>query len=164
MADRQGCSQAGSEGVERIPRIFNIWATIKYSFLGAPLFLRFLPARWHDIKTPAFPVVLPAIGSLVCATSLGLGAALSGQSFFGGPFPDQLWFSVVWYFSTAELTNIVFLLLCNGLLALRARLGNAPSVPVFHLQRTVYFSSVWQSLMLACWGVITPGSIYLTFS
>lgn len=146
-----------SHARESNTRLLHSGNVVRYSLSGAPIVLRYLPVRWEDVRTRRFPILLPLLGALVYGACVTVGAALSDGGSWVRTAPEFIrqWcaWSILCFF-VAELVNGGLLVYCRVLVAALQRLRKPVTVPFVHLRRTVYFSSVWQSIMLACWGVL----------
>jgi hypothetical protein len=114
--------------------------------------LKYLPVPWQDVRTPRFPVLFPAMGSCVLAIFPVVVAELFGRLDLEETAEVVCYWvlQAVSLFLVAGLVNGFLLLWCGALLAVRARLKKTAALPFCHVQRVVYFSSLWQSIALVC--------------
>lgn len=166
MGESQSPSEVGYRVLEPSAPVLRGGAVAKYCLLGAPMVARFLPMPWQDVRTPRFPVLFPATG----AYALGIFSVVTAvvvTAVIGPPDFEELaqwvgyWFAAaLLLFLVAEMVNGVLLLWCRALLAVGARLKKARVLPSYHVQRVIYFSSLWQSVALVCWSLLWPGAFW----
>ena len=151
MGDHGSSGEVGSRTLEPGPPVLRGGAVAKHCLLGAPMVPKYLPFPWQDVRTPRFPVLFPAMGSYALGIFAVVTAVIGRLDLEALAGWICYWFmQAVLLFLVAELANGLLLLWCGALVAVRARLKKTAALPFCHVQRVVYFSSLWQSVALVC--------------